>query len=91
MVTVTVDEVVAAAAVLEKMSKIYGIPEPHLGEWCASDLRGEITYVEDLEQQARIRRKIAVEVEEKIFAGLDVLDAVTTVLAGYEVAPNEET
>lgn len=87
---VTVAEVTAAADVLERMSTIYGLHSPEYAEWCASDLRAELPTVEDLEAQARVRRQIAVEIQEKVYQGLDVLDAATTVLSGYEVSPNEE-
>ena len=88
--TITTAEVIAAALTLEKMSKLYEYANPELGEWTASDLRGEIPFIDDLEVQQKARLAIALQVVDKVYAGLDVQDAVTTVLARYEISALDE-
>lgn len=85
---VTVDEVEKAASVLERVSEIYGL-QPQFGEWSAADLRAELPYLRELEVQQRELEVIAKKVENAVFTGLDVVDAVKKVLSDYEVRSNE--
>lgn len=86
---ITAKEVEAAAVVLEKMSSLYGM-DKQLGEWCASDLRAEMSHITALEGQQVLREEAAGRVSQKVAYGLDVHTAVRVALEQYELARVED-
>lgn len=85
----TVEEVTAAAEVLEKLSRVYDYPSPELGEWCASDLRNEIRHIADYEQQRNIRNEIATAIVTMVGANGEYLrDVICAALEEYELIRN---
>lgn len=89
MVEVTVAEVVYAAAVLEKMSTLYGL-FPESGEWSPKDLRAELPYIEDIEKQQRARKQVIADMEDGVDAGQDLVDALSEALSKWELTAVEE-
>jgi len=89
MVEVTVAEVVYAAAVLEKMSELYGL-FPESGAWSPKELRSELPYIEDIEKQQRARRQVIADVEDSVDAGEDLVDAIFGALSKWKLTAVEE-
>lgn len=86
---ITVAEVVYAAAVLEKMSELYGL-FPESGAWSPKELRAELPYIEDIEKQQRARRQVIADVEDLVDAGQDLVDALYAALSKWELTAVEE-
>lgn len=84
-VSITVEEVEAAAATLEKMSIIYEYGNPELGEWCASDLRHELPAIRAYVEAGGVIGVIVKEVEDLIISGKSIEDSLRTVLRGFDV------
>lgn len=89
MVEVTVAEVVYAAAVLEKMSELYGL-FPESGAWSPKELRAELPYIEDIEKQQRARKQVIADMEDGVDAGQDLVDALYAALSKWELTAVEE-
>jgi len=85
---ITVAEVVYAAAVLEKMSELYGHGLD--AEWSPSDLRTELPYIEDIEKQQRARKQVIADMEDAVNAGQDLVDALSVALSRWELTAVEE-
>lgn len=84
-VNLTAAEVIAAAEVLEKVSRLYEYSDPSLGEWSAADLRAELQHISAHAHQFALRQEIAKAVEDKVIAGERVGDAVRIVLIDFEI------
>lgn len=88
-VNLTTDDVIAAAEVLEKVSRIFEYSDPQLGEWSAADLRAEVKNIAAYIGQSVLRQEIARAVENKVIAGEQVGDAVRAVLVEYEIVQDD--
>lgn len=84
----TVDEVMTAAATLERMSKAY-LLDPLKGSWSAEDLRGELPTIRELEREEKLYDTIVKQIVDQVSsadeAGSDLTEAVKDVLRGYEI------
>lgn len=89
MLEITVAEVVYAAAVLEKMSELYGL-FPESGAWSPKELRAELPYIEDIEKQQRARKQVIADMEDGVDAGQDLLYALYAALSKWELTAVEE-
>lgn len=85
MVTITVEEVLAAADVLEKISELYSLYKPSMAEWCADDLRGEIEHIREFSEQLEKKQQVALMVEDKVLCGLPVGEAVVQSLEKFHL------
>lgn len=77
-----------AAAVLEKMSELYGL-FPESGAWSPKELRAELPYIEDIEKQQRARKQVIADMEDGVDAGQDLVDALGA-LSKWELTAVEE-
>lgn len=82
---VTVDDVLRAADVIERVSQIYDLAPAEHGEWSASDLRNEIPALEAHFAHENMTQRICDEVMELIMAGAKVENALKSVLGEYEL------
>lgn len=86
MVNLTREKILAAAEVLEEVSRIYELHRPDIGEWSACDLRRELTNLEERIAQDEIFQEIIDCVENMVMQGASVEEALRDTLSEYEIS-----
>lgn len=88
MVKLTTEKILAAAEVLEEVSRIYDLNRPDICEWSAADLRNELRHLEEHIEQDKIAQEIIDSVVDAVMAGADVEAALKAVLPEYQITRN---
>lgn len=92
MIEVTIEEMIAAANTVEKLSELYEYKSPSIIEWSAKDIRDEIEHVRSALADEDNYRKVAepavkVMLEHVGTGYQDLVEKVIDILRDWEMRP----